>query len=586
MKTRLASAILMGLFVAGCVFGPARKNETNHVLARIDKKVVLTSELDSLAETTNSFITDTTDVNRLKSALLDSLINSKLVEIRVDSVAATLEFDRDFLSKRDDNLSRIVFKLMFDGEITPRAVVDTAEIARYYQDHPDMYTSPEQVKASHILIKVSPPDTTGLTTEKKKEAAIKKNEDETLARAEAVGKLARQGNDWDSLAMKYSQDAMNNTKGGDLGYFARGRMVPEFDSAAFAAEVGQIVGPVKTIYGYHVIKIEDRKLASPMEFNDDVRNDISNKLLSEKQKQLADQFMDSLKAGAKYVFNDEILAQEDSLIDPAQWVLIVNDIDTVFEKKVQESFPKYRRFQQRTEWTVQDKKDMLKDLSVTYLLSAAGKVLGYYDNEKVEQASREQTYKEATLRVKHLMRDLEYQPSEAEIEQYYNEHFDGLYKEKKPLHVQHIIFADTATALTIRDSLIAGADFKDMALRYYPGEPEIREVAYDLGYISDEELGRGFYEYANTLQDGEVSLPFKTEWGFHLIKLVDRREDKKLSQVKPGIRKALIDKTDAGVAYRLLNQWRTGAQITIDQNRLKKYEFPENLRSVQVAPKG
>ena len=152
--------------------------------------------------------------------------------------------------------------------------------------------------------------------------------------------------------------------------------------------------------------------------------------------------------------------------------------------------------------------------------------------------------------------------------------------------MQHIIFADSATALAVRDSILAGADFKDMALRYYPGEPEIREVAYDLGYISDEELGKRFYDYANSLQDGEVSLPFKTEWGYHLIKLVNRREDKKLSQVKPGIRKALIDQTDAGVATRLLNQWRAEAQITFDNKAINKYQFPENLRSVQVTPGG
>ena len=586
MKARLMSAILLGLIFTGCIFGPAKKVKTDQILARVDNKVVLSSELDSMAEASNAFITDTTDVSALKTALLDSLIDSKLIDIRIDSVAGTLENDRDFLSKREDYLSRIVFKLMFDGEITPRAVVDSAEIQQYYKDHPDLYTNPEQIKAAHILVRLPIPDTTGIKSEKRIEAIKKKNDDETKARAEAICRLARQGDDWDSLVVKYSQDQMNNGKGGDLGYFPRGRMVPAFDSAAFSADIGQIVGPIKTIYGYHIIKIEDRKPAVPMELNDDVRNDIKTKLQGEKQKQLADQFMDSLKAEAKYVYNDEALAKEDSLVDPGTWILIVNDIDTVFEKKVQESFPKYRRFKQLTKWTIQDKKDMLKDISITYLLEAAGKVLGYYNDPKVLQESHDQTYKEAELRVKHLMRDLEYQPTEDEIEQYYNDHFDELYKEKKPLHVQHIIFADSATALAVRDSILAGADFKDMALRYYPGEPEIREVAYDLGYISDEELGKRFYDYANSLQDGEVSLPFKTEWGYHLIKLVNRREDKKLSQVKPGIRKALIDQTDAGVATRLLNQWRAEAQIAFDNKAINKYQFPENLRSVQVTPGG
>jgi peptidyl-prolyl cis-trans isomerase D len=138
---------------------------------------------------------------------------------------------------------RKVRYLLVDIELLRAKVsVPEADIQREYNANLDQYSTPEQVRASHILFR----------TEGKDEATVK-------AAAEAVLKQAKGGADFAELAKKYSEDESNASKGGDLDYFQRGRMVPEFDEVVFAMEPGQISDLVKTTFGFHIIKLADKR---------------------------------------------------------------------------------------------------------------------------------------------------------------------------------------------------------------------------------------------------------------------------------------------------------------------------------------
>jgi peptidyl-prolyl cis-trans isomerase D len=123
-----------------------------------------------------------------------------------------------------------------------KVVVLPAEVERAYNDNFDQYSTPEQVRASHILLK----------TEGKDEAAVR-------AQAEEILKQAKTGADFAGLAKKYSEDEGTAPNGGDLDFFGRGRMVPEFDEAAFTLPQGQISDLVKTQFGFHIIKVTEKK---------------------------------------------------------------------------------------------------------------------------------------------------------------------------------------------------------------------------------------------------------------------------------------------------------------------------------------
>jgi foldase protein PrsA len=227
------------------------------------------------------------------------------------------------------------------------------------------------------------------------------------------------------------------------------------------------------------------------------------------------------------------------------------------------------RYKKIANVTPEIKKDMLRELSSTYVLMEAGRKLGYYDKPEAVQTGKDFDYREAKNKINDLLRDQTYKPSQDEIKQFFDDNFEKRYREQRPLHVQHIIFSDSASAIIIRDSILAGADFKTMALNYYPGEKEIREVAYDLGFISQQDMGEQFYNAADTLKVGELSLPVKTQWGYHLIKLVERRTDKTLDQVRPGIIKELTDAADSKVKRAFLEQWKAVTPVKTNPKNIK-----------------
>ena len=162
--------------------------------------------------------------------------------------------------------------LLIDIEaLRAKVVVPATEIERTYNANLEQYSTPEQVRASHILLK----------TEGKDDAAVK-------AKAEDVLKQARAGADFSELAKKYSEDEASQKNGGDLDYFGRGRMVAEFDQAAFTLEPGKISDLVKTQYGYHIIKVVDKRPAITRPLAD-VRQQIQDQLSYERaQAQAAD----------------------------------------------------------------------------------------------------------------------------------------------------------------------------------------------------------------------------------------------------------------------------------------------------------
>jgi len=152
-----------------------------------------------------------------------------------------------------------------------KVVVPSADIERAYNTNIEQYSTPEQVRASHILLK----------TEGKDDATVK-------AAAEDVLKQAKAGADFAALAKKYSEDESNAKNGGDLDYFGKGKMVPEFDQVAFTLEAGQLSDLVKTQYGYHVIKVVDKKPGTTRPLAE-VRQQLNDQLAYERaQAQAAD----------------------------------------------------------------------------------------------------------------------------------------------------------------------------------------------------------------------------------------------------------------------------------------------------------
>jgi peptidyl-prolyl cis-trans isomerase D len=196
------------------------------------------------------------------------VVSFGLARLEPDIQAADAElqahFDRNRESYRAPDQRKVKY-LLIDAQAQRAGIaIPPRDVERAYNDRIDQYSTPEQVRASHILFK----------TEGKDEASVR-------ARAEAVLAKARAGADFAQLAREYSEDESNAKLGGDLDYFARGRMVPEFDQAVFAMQPGSTSDLVRTQYGFHIIRLVDKRPASTKPL-DAVRAQITEQLLGER----------------------------------------------------------------------------------------------------------------------------------------------------------------------------------------------------------------------------------------------------------------------------------------------------------------
>lgn len=162
---------------------------------------------------------------------------------------------RETLAKMEQELA----SHMAATGVIERVTVDDSEAEAYFDAHPAQFQAGEQVKASHILVD---------SEEDAKKAA------EEIAAGKAFSDAARE----------YST-CPSKEKGGDLGYFGKGQMAPEFERAAFGAQAGETVGPVQTQFGYHLIRVEDKKQEEGVRFSD-IKEQLKEKLLQQKKQEV------------------------------------------------------------------------------------------------------------------------------------------------------------------------------------------------------------------------------------------------------------------------------------------------------------
>ena len=121
---------------------------------------------------------------------------------------------------------------------------------------------------------------------------------ETDKEAEELIKRIKKGEDFSELAKKFSKDRGSAEMGGDLGFFGKGRMVPEFEKVVFGLKTGEVSGPVKTRFGYHIAKVIDRKEGRQGSYEEAMES-ITKQLTVEKQKSLFESYIEKLRKDAK-----------------------------------------------------------------------------------------------------------------------------------------------------------------------------------------------------------------------------------------------------------------------------------------------
>lgn len=218
-------------------------------------------------------------------------------DVKVSDADVRAFYDKNTGSFQTPEQARIEYVLLTQEALASRVVVDPAEVRKQFEANAAQYTAEEERSAAHILIPVKPDASAA------DKAAAKKLADEVYAKVKtAPARFA-------DLAKEFSKDPGSAAQGGDLGQFARGAMVKPFDDAVFAAKAGDLLAPVQTDFGWHIIKVIAVRPARTLAF-DDVKVQIEGELRKQKGAQkfanAAEQFQnlvyeqaDSLNGAAK-----------------------------------------------------------------------------------------------------------------------------------------------------------------------------------------------------------------------------------------------------------------------------------------------
>ena len=202
--------------------------------------------------------------------------------VKIDDAAVKAYYDANQASFQTPEQAKIEYVVLTPDALASEVSVDAAEVRKQYDDNLKQYAKPEERQASHILIAVKPE-----AKDDEKAAAKKKAEDLAAQARRAPAKFAE-------LAKDNSQDPGSAAQGGDLGFFARdGSMVKPFEDAVFSGKEGDIIGPVQTDFGWHVIKITAIKPAQTQSFAEvkaQIEQDLKRQKATRKFVEAADQF--------------------------------------------------------------------------------------------------------------------------------------------------------------------------------------------------------------------------------------------------------------------------------------------------------
>ncbi|MDH4222378.1 MAG: peptidylprolyl isomerase [candidate division Zixibacteria bacterium] len=564
-KSRTFSLVLLSFVIAltGCSSKSVLSSKDKSIAARVNGEIISGEELKNKLVSTN-FVTKNNkeEEQKKKREALEDLITDNIV----DQMTAKLDLsqDKDWQQKKLKHDLEYLVGFMYIKEITENVQVQDSEVVSYYEENKkNMFTNPEQYKVSHILVTI---DTLQKGNPEKAESAA-------LEKIDSLYRRASDGEDFGALARSFSADERTGQKGGELGYLPKGRMIKEFEEQVTSLDSGEVSKPFRTKYGYHIIQYTDKKPEEVVEFNQELKDKISAGLTKEKQNEKAKEFIEDLKNRAKYLYNEEVLKQNYDSVKGDPWVLITDDVDTIIFSKFTSDYRRYQGGYTKDTLTLDDKKKFLRDYSSLFnVLLQESKRRGYDKHPDYLKEVEKFSTNEARRRVLAEGELKSYPATDGELYDYYLAHREE-FPPDSSLHVYHIIFTDSLEALKVLEKIQSGADFVEMAKQYYPGAAEIRDVAYDLGFITELEMSPEFYKAAAQLQVGEVCGPVKTEWGYHLIKLAERREGSPVELYKARLKTLVKLEKEKEKKEQWEKEIRKGQDIWINEKVLQKMKI-------------
>ncbi|RII29197.1 MAG: peptidylprolyl isomerase [Geobacter sp.] len=258
--------------------GESKGSSGGKTLAEVNGNVITTEDFKREVENLPPYLKPMADTAEGKKEMLDTMIVRDLIlqQARKDGIDKSAEVT----AKLEDLKKRVVVEAYLKKKVEEQAGLSDADLQKFYDANKDKFKTGEQIRASHILVK------------SEKEAQ------------DILAQLKKGGN-FEELAKKYSTDSAG-AKGGDLGWFGKGSMIPAFEKVAFGLKEGELSGIVTTQFGYHIIKLTGKRPAGIRPFAE-VKDQIKAGLLPEKQQEVFKKLKEDLKKNAKISVKEDVL---------------------------------------------------------------------------------------------------------------------------------------------------------------------------------------------------------------------------------------------------------------------------------------
>jgi peptidyl-prolyl cis-trans isomerase C len=508
LLTVLSSALVIGI---GC-----GKSAKDPIVAKVGDEEIAVSVVNNFFDKIGATFTSAEEEFRAKRDALDSLIDYKLMV--KGAYAANLDKNAEIDQLVNSEKSGFMFDELYRQEILPKLTVSDKEVDEFF----------DRLKVEHHLMHILV---------------------NTQQEADSIAAELKKGADFGSIARAVSLDQSSAVKGGDLGFVSWGMQVdPEFRDAAFKLSVGQTSDPVKTSYGWHIIKLVETREAQQLGDKAQLLPAIRDLLKSRKSSEVEAEFLKQIEEKAKVEINTEATQ------------MLMDRLDQFYPKTLGSAtrpdnfFPQadlLKPFElqmvlasyQGGEVTVEDYLKKIANvgepnrprfsnpdsLKIVIFRLELRNIMEYEAGQRnVEQQAeyqrRMKDFREGLMADRFVRTVLgqNIDVTENEIREYYNLHLEE-FMTPRELHLQEIEVDSSQQAVRIAEQLSAGADFGALAAKYTV-RSGFKETKGDLGLVQPGRFP-ALYQAARNLIKGQVSDTIQNDDGkYSIVKLLDTKE--------------------------------------------------------------
>lgn len=559
--------LFLGLFLAfttlvlslGC-----GKGSSDPTVATVGQEDIPVSVITNFFDKIGATFTSADEEFRAKRDALDSLIDYKLMV--KGAYDAGLDRDNEVNELVNSEKSGFMFDELYRQEIVPIISVSDKEVDEFYDKMKVEY------HLAHILV----------ATERE---------------ADSVAAELQKGVDFGSIARAVSLDQASAVKGGDLGFVSWAADVDKaFHNAAFSLSVGQTSKPVKSAYGWHVIRMLETRDTRDLQSKDEIASGIRETLKGRKSREAEAEFLKRIEDKAKVEINTEATQMlmdrlnqfypkqlgtsirpdnyfpQTDLLKPFELQMVLASYQggevTVedYLKKIGEVPQAYRpRFND-----VDSLKKVIFQLELRNIMEYEAAQRNVED--KPEFQRRMADFREGIMADRFVRSVLSRSITvdEDEIRQYYNSHLEEFLSPRE-LHLQEIEVGTVEEASRLLDQIKAGADFSKLAAQNTI-RPGYRERQGDLGFVQQ---GRypNLYDVANRMSLGQVSSPIQNEEGkYSIVKLVDTKESvaRPVEEIAGQVKEKVMSLKRSSATADWLKQQRAKTTIKVNEDVLRE----------------